>query len=90
MDHGPVTARSARRQDASGGWRRVGQAQSRTTIERSDAVEYLDSEGHDPLSDDVDPSEALPEEDDELIDLEGFEAPEDLDPDDQIVEDEPS
>jgi hypothetical protein len=52
-------------------------------------VEYLNSEGHDPLSDDVDPSVALPEEDDELIDLEDFDAPEDLDPDDQIVEDEP-
>jgi hypothetical protein len=52
-------------------------------------VEYLDSHGYDPLGDDVDPSEALPEEGDELIDLEDFEAPEDLDADEQIVEDEP-
>ncbi|HEX2397706.1 MAG TPA: hypothetical protein VHI73_06165 [Solirubrobacteraceae bacterium] len=51
-------------------------------------MEHLDSEGHDSPSDDVDPSEALPEEDDELIDLEDFEAPEDVDPDEQIVEDE--
>jgi hypothetical protein len=62
----------------------------RNHLERSDAVEYLDSQGHDPLSDDVDPSEALPEEDDELIDLDDFEAPEDLDSDEQIVEDEPA
>jgi hypothetical protein len=54
-------------------------------------MEYLDSEGRDPLSDDdVDPSEALPEDDDELIELEDFEAPEDLDPDEELVEDEPA
>lgn len=52
-------------------------------------MEYLDSQGRDPQSDDVDLAEALPEEDDELIDLESFEAPEDLDADEDLVEEEP-
>jgi hypothetical protein len=53
-------------------------------------VEHLDDEGRDPLSDDVDPSEALPEEDEDLVDLEDFEAPEALDPLEEIEDDEPT
>lgn len=52
-------------------------------------MEHLDSEARDPLSDDLDLSAALPEDDDELIELEDFEAPEDLDTDEELVEDEP-
>ena len=52
-------------------------------------MEYPDSEGRDPLSDDIEPSEALPEDEDELVELEDFEAPEDLDADEELVEDEP-